>query len=118
MSAYGSDSRRQVDFVAMCMHTRTRPRRRGKTDSVTSLERARLAVGLSQLKLAKLSGLSHSRINRYEAGAYRPSKQTAEILARTMGRDVRDVFPEYDALTDCNWGRWTKLPVSTEGGAS
>jgi transcriptional regulator with XRE-family HTH domain len=49
------------------------------------LRQVRTAAGISQYRLAKLSGLSKQAINLLESGQSRPSWETVQALARALG---------------------------------
>lgn len=48
------------------------------------LRKARMMRGLSQNKLAKVAGISHSLISRYEAGIRQPTLRTFRMMCVRM----------------------------------
>lgn len=58
------------------------------------LMRARDNAGLTQEKLAELSGIQANFIYRYEAGERIPSFPTAIRLAKALGVSVADLVPD------------------------
>jgi len=52
----------------------------------------RHSKGISQEKLAKLTGLSTSFISGMERGIYAPSFETLERLAKTLDISVNELF--------------------------
>lgn len=55
--------------------------------------------GLRQMAVAEAVGLEPKSLSRLEAGAYAPSLQTLEQLARVLGVELRDFFNFPDAET-------------------
>lgn len=63
----------------------------------TVLKTERLARGMSQGTLSRVSGVTKSRISRYEHGHHLPTIDTLNRLARGMGTDLSNllsVLPE------------------------
>lgn len=75
------------------MKTKTRS---GKTP----LQAARLAAGWSGLELCRRGHVDRCRLSILETGAGKPSKATALRLAKTLRRDVRELWPDFDSLRD------------------
>ena len=71
---------------------------KAKTDGMTDLKRARLAAGISQLELSIRTGLPSQRISFWERGCARPSQQSAIRLAKGLGMQVNDVFPDFASM--------------------
>lgn len=60
-----------------------------KQDTFASRLRAlRQAAGLSVIELAERVGLSRQAVYRFEAGADRPSVETAQKLAAALGQTL------------------------------
>jgi DNA-binding XRE family transcriptional regulator len=59
----------------------------------STIKRKREANNLTQVELAKLSGLPQSHICRLEAGVHSPSFKTLEKIARALGVTVGDLDP-------------------------
>lgn len=57
------------------------------------IKKAREEKNLTQVELAKLSGLPQSHICRLEAGVHSPSMKTQEKIARALGVAVGDLDP-------------------------
>ena len=53
-----------------------------------ALRSARDERGISQYRLASLTGLDHSVIGRYEKGTRFPTRETAQALADVLGDEV------------------------------
>jgi DNA-binding XRE family transcriptional regulator len=53
----------------------------------------RVASGLRQSDLARLTGLSEPQINRIEVGRSVPKLTTARALADALGATVDELFP-------------------------
>lgn len=54
----------------------------------------RLEAGISQEKLAELSGLSRPYINQLESGrSKRPSAESLYKIARALNREMEEFFP-------------------------
>lgn len=47
---------------------------------------------MTQLELAKKSGVSRQTINNIESGKYYPSLELAFLIAAALNRDIQDVF--------------------------
>lgn len=58
------------------------------------LKELREARGLSQLKLAEISGVSQSFINYLEAGTKQPTLKTLEKLAPALGVTIGELVGE------------------------
>ena len=52
------------------------------------LSAIREAVGISQYRLAQLSGVTKQTISRLELGETQPSWDTVQLLARALGAEV------------------------------
>jgi DNA-binding XRE family transcriptional regulator len=59
----------------------------------STIKRKREEKKLTQMELAKLSGLPQSHICRLEAGVHSPSMKTLEKIARALGVAVGDLDP-------------------------
>lgn len=59
-----------------------------------NLERFREELGLSQIELARLSGVSLNSLRRYERGETMPQLDALVLLAPALGRDVTDFHLE------------------------
>lgn len=70
------------------------PPRYRPQDTVSPLQSARLAAGLSQVELAARSGVSRSEISAIETGKLAPSVKHALALARALGTTVEHLFSE------------------------
>jgi transcriptional regulator with XRE-family HTH domain len=66
----------------------------------TELQRCRIEADLTQIELARRTGISQPRIATLEAGGARPSKQSARKIARALALDVERVFPDYASLRE------------------
>jgi transcriptional regulator with XRE-family HTH domain len=55
------------------------------TDFASAIRHARLAVGISQRRLAALAGVTHCYISHIEAGRRKPSLETLERIAKVLG---------------------------------
>ncbi|CCP15452.1 hypothetical protein SMRA8_1425 [Stenotrophomonas maltophilia RA8] len=66
------------------------------------LRQARLAAGLSQIKLGEMIGLDQSvgspRISRYEKGHHTPDIESAKQIADTLGVPLPFFFAEDDRM--------------------
>lgn len=65
-------------------------------ESITPLEKARRARGMSQTELAKLTNLNQSTISRAECGGPM-NRKSAKVLAQFFGMpydEMHFVFPE------------------------
>lgn len=60
---------------------------------MNNLRKARKAKGLSQLKLAFITGIAPSEISRIENGWLKPYPGWRKRLARALGMAERDLFP-------------------------
>lgn len=58
------------------------------------LRRMREQAGLTQVDLAKVSGVDRGTIIKIESGKRSPSIETLEKLARAMGAEIGDFFPK------------------------
>jgi len=47
---------------------------------------------MTQLELAKKSGVSRQTINNIESGKYYPSLELAFLIAAALNRDIQEVF--------------------------
>jgi len=56
------------------------------------LRDARTAAGLTQAELAQRIGVSRKTINTIENKVFTPSTLVALLLARTLGRQVEELF--------------------------
>ena len=61
------------------------------------LRRMRKEAGLTQVGLAKASGVDRATINKVEQGKRSPSIETLEKLARALGAEIGDFFPKVQA---------------------
>jgi transcriptional regulator with XRE-family HTH domain len=68
--------------------------------SAALIREARLRAGLSQQKLAEVSGKDRSVIARWEQGVVAPSLDTLVVLIRSCGFDVPLELVVYDAGED------------------
>ena len=66
----------------------------------TELQRCRIEAELTQVELARRTGISQPRIATLEAGGARPSKQTARRIATAMELEVERVFPDFATLRE------------------
>ena len=66
----------------------------------TELQRCRIEAELTQVELARRTGISQPRIATLEAGGARPSKQTARRIAAAMELEVERVFPDFANLRE------------------
>jgi transcriptional regulator with XRE-family HTH domain len=64
------------------------------------LEAARVAAGLSNAELCRLTGLPSSQVSQYESGLYRPGYEAVAVMLPHI-----DVTFDYILL-----GRWDGLP--------
>ena len=64
----------------------------------TALRNFRRAKGLSQAQLAEAAGVRQSTIARVEARGIRTAAETAVKIARALGREPGDIFPEMGTL--------------------
>jgi len=63
------------------------------------LKELRLACGMSQQKLAELSGLSMRTIYGYESGNHNPgSYEVVQKLANALGVNISDLMEEVDCI--------------------
>lgn len=58
-----------------------------------NLRKARLGAGLTQLELAKKSGLSTNYISRIERADVSPTVETLEKLAKALKLNSSDILP-------------------------
>ncbi len=68
----------------------------------TALQRARIEAEITQVELARRTGISQPRIAVLEAGAAKPSRQTAEKIAVALGLKPEKVFPDFATLREAN----------------
>ncbi len=61
----------------------------------TALRRQRLESGISQIELARRTGIAQARIWLIEQGGARPGKQAAEKIAAVLGLEPEKVFPDF-----------------------
>ena len=61
------------------------------------LRRMRTEAGLTQVGLAKASGVDRATINKIEQRRRNPTIETLEKLARAMGVEISDFFPKVQA---------------------
>lgn len=59
-----------------------------------NLKRARLEKRLTQQQLADLAGLDRSTVNQVENAQWTPMIDTAEKLAKAIGRSLDDLLSE------------------------
>jgi len=57
-----------------------------------NLRELRLIKGISQRKLARISGLYHPAISQIEAGKRFPTYRTMQKLAKALNVEVTDLF--------------------------
>jgi transcriptional regulator with XRE-family HTH domain len=60
----------------------------------------RLQVGLRAADISRKTGVPPQSISRFENHVSRPSRQTASLIADAIGRQAREVFPDFDQLRD------------------
>lgn len=65
--------------------------------SANNLKKIRNERGVSQLKLAFMTGISPSEISRIENGWRRPYPGWKTRLAMALGTSERELFPEEDS---------------------
>lgn len=68
------------------------------------LRRMREQAGLTQVDLAKASGVDRGTIIRVESGKRSPTIETLEKLARAMGAEIGDFFPKAQASLPLEYG--------------
>ena len=56
------------------------------------IKEARLALGLSQLNLAKAVGVTRQTIGLIEAGKYNPSLKLCTAICKTLDKTLDDLF--------------------------
>jgi putative molybdopterin biosynthesis protein len=61
------------------------------------LRRRRAALGISQVELARRTGVSRQALGAIEAGVYQPSVAVALSLARELGETVESLFGDNEA---------------------
>ena len=70
------------------------------TSFAKNLRRLRNERGITQEELAKLTGISRSRINNYENDAREPDFETLEVFADTFNVDFNTLLGEAEMLDD------------------
>ena len=60
---------------------------------MTPLRKAREEIGISQTRLASLTGLAQSLISDAERGITIPYPRARKKLAQALGKPERDLFP-------------------------
>lgn len=83
-------------------------RHTNKTGFHTALQRCRIEAELTQVELARRTGISQPRIAILEAGAAKPSRQTAEKIAMALGMERERVFPDFATLRQANRVAWRR----------
>lgn len=73
----------------------------------SNLRRARLAVGLTQARLAEQVGRAQSTISALEAGLRQPSYRTASAIARAIRAAARQAVRRGGRHSDL----WTRVRV-------
>lgn len=76
------------------MKKKGQPRATRKPDCALTL--FRLASGLRQRDLAESAGISQELVSALETGARRPTLDIARALARVLGVDVAEIFPNLE----------------------
>ena len=66
----------------------------------TELQRCRIEAEITQVELARRTGISQPRIATLEAGGARPSKQSARKIAEALAMEVERVFPNFATLRE------------------
>lgn len=61
-----------------------------------SLRQARARAGLTQVDLARSTGISQQLISQYEGGLVRPTDERRILLARALGTTIAELFPYPD----------------------
>lgn len=56
--------------------------------------------GISQDALAKALGVASNTVSRWETGAYKPTIDDLDRLARFLGKSILDFFPKEDVRTE------------------
>lgn len=72
---------------------------------INHIKEKRKKVGLSQLQLARLTGLSQSTVSHIERGAFMPTVQSALKLAVVLDTTVEELFAlePYELPKPCKW---------------
>ena len=61
--------------------------------SVNRIREYRIAKGLSQTELARLSGVARPNLNRIELGKATPMLSSAVKISETLGATLDELFP-------------------------
>jgi DNA-binding XRE family transcriptional regulator len=61
---------------------------------MNKLKELRQQKGLTQYELARLIGRYQSKVWLWEKGYYRPKEREKREIARVLGVDVDEIFPE------------------------
>jgi transcriptional regulator with XRE-family HTH domain len=59
-----------------------------------SLKKARVLRGYRQIDLWARTGIQMAKISRIENGLVRPTDREKEKLAKALGKDEKELFPE------------------------
>ena len=59
-----------------------------------TFKKARILKGYRQIDLWARTGIQMSKISRIENGLIRPTDREKEKLAKALGQDERELFPE------------------------
>lgn len=60
----------------------------------TQLKRAIYEKNMTQVELAKITGINYSQLNTYVNGLKTPRKRIQEIIADKLGVSVEEIFPK------------------------
>jgi transcriptional regulator with XRE-family HTH domain len=61
---------------------------------ITKLRQVRFFRGLRQIQLATISGVGQHRISAIENGYIEPRQSEKEKLAKSLGMEIGELFPE------------------------
>ena len=59
-----------------------------------SIRERRLALNMTQLELAAITGINNSSISNYEDGKHYPNANNARKLADALGCTIDDLYPK------------------------
>lgn len=62
--------------------------KKAKEDLIKQYKSCRKALGMSQAKLASLTGIAQPNIARFESGNYNPTLEMMVRLAKAMGKEI------------------------------